>query len=532
VCSSDLAKPAETRHAKQHAKQRTSFFGHPLGLLNIFSTELCERFSYYGMRAILVFYLYTTLDSGGLGLSETDAMVVMSLFGSLVYLSSIIGGWLSDRVLGSYRSVLIGGIIIASGHAVLGLPFALAGTVLALFLIVVGTGLLKPNVSVMVGALYAKDDPRRQAGFSLLYMSINIGGFISPLVVGFASQAFGYHIAFVIPAVFMVLGIVCFAALGKRMLAGIGRSPVQPLAGSERRRWFVVIAAGSVVAVVGFVVLGLVGVLNTGTTGNLLFTVCAATALALFIFIIKDRRISSTERSRMFAYIPLFIAATCFFAIAEQQSSTIPLIVDNYIDNDLGFFKIPPAWYASINPLVIIILSPVFAAIWTKLGIRQPSIFVKLTIGIILASTGFVLLGMAFATQGGLPGGLPDDLQSSLSAGAQGGLPGNLSGGVILINPLWIIAALFLITVGELFISPTGLAATTLLSPAIHISKMMGLWFIANALGQGINAIAVRFFDLADPGAFYLIYAAIALATGMIILAISKKLLALAKGVR
>jgi POT family proton-dependent oligopeptide transporter len=176
--------------------RKRTFLGHPLGLLNVFSTEFCERFSYYGMRAILVFYLYDAVSDGGLGLSQTDSMIVMSLFGSLVYLSSIMGGWIADRVLGPYRSILLGCILIASGHVVLGAPLGVAGLVAAIMLIVIGTGLLKPNVSVMVGSLYDEDDPKRLAGFSLLYLSINIGAFLSPIIVGAVSQVIGYKTGF------------------------------------------------------------------------------------------------------------------------------------------------------------------------------------------------------------------------------------------------------------------------------------------------------------------------------------------------
>ncbi|MDR1713270.1 MAG: oligopeptide:H+ symporter [Coriobacteriales bacterium] len=485
-------------------KTTRGFFGHPLGLLNLFSTEFCERFSYYGMRAILVYYLYDATANGGLGLAETDAMIIMSLFGSLVYLTSIIGGWLADRLLGPYRSILYGGATIAAGHMVLGLPLGMGGTVVALGLIVLGTGLLKPNVSVMVGELYARDDPRRAAGFSLLYMSINIGGFISPLIVGGVSRASGYHVAFLIPAVFMALGLFVYIALSKRTLAGIGREVIEPLSMAEKQRWAWITVAGVVLLAAVLGGAQLLGVLSVQRLGDAIPVLCGGIAVVLFIVIFRDRQLTSDERSRMLAYIPLFLAATCFFAMSEQQSSTLAMVADKFVDKNLGGFEIPAAWYASINPLVIIFVSPIFAALWTRLGNRQPSLMVKVAVGLAIASGGFVILALGFFAAGPNPD----------------------------ISPLLLLAAYVFITLGELLLSPTGLAATTQLAPRVHLSKMMGLWFIATAMGQAVNAIAVQRFDASAPAGFYLAYALVALAVAALILIFRRRLLAWARGVR
>ncbi len=481
-----------------------SFFGHPMGLLSIFGTELCERFSYYGMRAILVYYIYDSVQAGGLEMSPTDALVIMSLFGSLVYLSSIVGGWLSDRVLGTYRCVFYGGIIITAGHIVLGLPLQELGLLIALALIVLGTGLLKPNVSAMVGQLYSKDDPRRQAGFSLLVMGINIGSFLSPLIVGITSEAVGYSIAFLIPAVMMTIAVVFFVALGKSTLRGIGREPVEPLTQGEKQRW-ALIAATAVIVCVGLgAVLALNNVLDLGIIGDSMPVVCTVIAAIIFFLLIRDRNGSSEERSRVIAFIPLFLASAMFWAISEQQSSTIALIADTHLQNTVLGFEVPPSWYASVNPLVIIIGSPVFILIWTRLGTRQISMVAKMAAGLFLAFSGFAVFAIAF----------------TLAQGAE------------LVSPLWILAGLTLMTVGELFLSPTGLAATTLLAPARHMSKMMSLWFISNSLGQGVIALTAGFFDAAAPEGFYLAFALVALVIGVLLLLMQKKLLVLARGVR
>lgn len=500
---SEHSQGSDSEHNESISEQKQGFFGHPLGLLNLFGTELCERFSYYGMRAILIYYMYDTVANGGLAMKETDALVIMSLFGSLVYLSSIVGGWLADRVMGAYRGVLFGGIVITAGHIVLGLPLGVMGLLIALLLIVIGTGLLKTNVSVMVGALYSEGDPRRQGGFSLLVMSINIGAFISPLIVGIVSETIGYNTAFLIPAAMMIVAVILYTLMGKSTLKGIGREPVQPLTEAEKRRWILL----GIVGVAALVALGTVLVLsNTDVMiiGEAMPVICTLIALAIFITLIKDRTTSATERSRVLAFIPLFLASAMFWAIAEQQSTTIALIADTQINNSVAGFHVPPSWYASVNPLVIIIGSPIFALAWSRLGTRQISIVAKMAVGLFLACAGFLVLAAAFLT----------------------------TGSETLVSPLWVIAGLTLMTTGELFLSPTGLSATSLLAPKRHMSKMMSLWFISNALGQGIIALTAGLFNEAAPGGFYLAFALVALVVGGILLLLQGRLLSIAKGVR
>jgi POT family proton-dependent oligopeptide transporter len=471
--------------------------------LNLFATEFCERFSYYGMRAILVFYLYDKVSDGGLGLSETDSMVIMSAFGSLVYLSSIAGGWLADRVLGPYRSILSGGIGIGAGHLVLGLPLGVSGTVLAMLLIIAGTGLLKPNVSVMVGMLYAKDDPRRQAGFSLLYLAINIGSLLSPLIVGSVSARAGYNVAFTIPAVFMGAGIFIYVALSKRTLAGLGRSPIDPLNPARSRQTRALLtAAGAAVLAAGGGLTYLHSREVVAISDSIPFA-CALTAAVIFVFIFQDKRVAAAERRRMVAYIPLFLAATIFFAISEQQSSTLAVVAKQCVDSNVGGFHIEASWFSSVNPLGIALLSPVFAALWTRLRGRQPSMVVKMALGLATAGAGFALLAAAFWS-----------------------LPGSAR-----LNPLWLVGALLVVTVGELLLSPTGLAASTLFAPEIHLSKVMGLWFLSSALGQAVNTITVQFFQPARAAGFFAAYAAVAVAFAVAMLALRGRLAGLMGGI-
>jgi POT family proton-dependent oligopeptide transporter len=490
---------------KSESEKDRKFLGHPLGLLNIFATEFCERFSYYGMRAVLIFYLYSTAADGGLGLSQTEAMVMMSMFGSLVYLSSIMGGWIADRLLGPYRSIMYGCITIAAGHIVLGAPFGLTGVYIALLLIIIGTGLLKPNVSVMVGMLYSKDDSRRQAGFSLLYLSINIGAFLSPLIVGSISQSVSYSTAFMIPAAVMGGGLLIYLGLSRRTLAGIGRKPVQPLSVEDKRHWRKILIIAALIIIVVAALIVILDFISIHTVTHAIPLGCALVAVILFIFLIRDKNVSAEERNRMKAYIPLFIAATCFFSISEQQASTFAVVAKEYVNDAIFGFDIPPSWFSSVNPLGIIVLSPLFAIAWTKLGKRQISIFSKMGLGLIIAGAGLVIIAVGFFLN-------------------------ENNGG--LLNPMWLIASITIITVGELFLSPTGLAATSLLAPENHISKVMGLWFISEALGQGINTITVQFFNGKAPETFFMIYAFAAFIIGVIVLILHKKLLALAGGIR
>ena len=481
-----------------------SFFGHPIGLLSLLSTELCERFSYYGMRAILVYYIYDSVVSGGLGLDHTTAMVIMSLFGSLVYLASILGGWVADRLFGPYKGVLFGGIIIMAGHIVLGLPLGVPGLYISLLLIILGTGLLKPNVSVMVGELYDIDDHRRQSGFSLLVMSINVGSFFSPLIVGIVSISAGYNIAFLIPAFMMFIALLIYTIMGKETLKGIGRQPVAPLSAAEKHRFCIIVIAVIAGVVVLSLILSFMKLLNIDLLSDFMPLICTIISAILFYFIIRDKNITTVERSRVYAFIPIFLTASIFWAIAEQQSSTIALIADTRVNNVIGSFNIPPSWYASINPLVIILLSPLFAILWTRLGKKQPSSFAKMAMGLFLAFCGFVIFAFAFWHVG--------------------------SNGQI--SPFWVIGGMTIVTIGELLLSPIGLSTTTLLSPSRHKSKMMSLWFISNALGQGVISLTVHFFNEDAPEGFYFSYALVALVIGLTLFLVRKKLLTLSKGIR
>lgn len=298
------------------------FFGHPLGLFTLFGTELWERFSYYGMRAILVFYITGTVADGGLGIEDAMGTAVVSIYGTAVYLLSVVGGWFADRVIGAYKATFLGGVIIAAGHVALALP-APAFSWLGICLVALGTGFLKPNVSSMVGELYERDDPRRQSAFSIFYMGINLGSFFSPLIVGFVRGQWGYHAGFLVAAVGMAFALVCFVA-GRKLLAGAGDHVPNPITPQERPK---IVRLLSFI-VVGVLALYLVVALIDDTFGlraivDTLSYLAFVVPILFFVVMYRSPKVTDPERSRLLAYIPLFVAAMLFFMIFEQAATTL-----------------------------------------------------------------------------------------------------------------------------------------------------------------------------------------------------------------
>ncbi|MDR1448151.1 MAG: oligopeptide:H+ symporter [Candidatus Ancillula sp.] len=477
-------------------KVTKTFLGHPIGLLNLFSTEFCERFSYYGMRAILVFYVYSSVASGGLGLSKQDALYVMTLFGSAVYMLSVLGGWLADRVIGAYYSILLGGAIIAVGHIVLGLPFTgVAGLFIALVLIAIGTGLLKPNVSSMVGTLYTDGDRRRAAGFNIFVLGINIGSFFSPIIVGGTQKVAGFHVAFTIPAVFMIVGLIVFYTLTKSTLGQIDHNPASPILPHERGRiltFFVVLILSIAVLVTILIALN---ILTLESFSIITPLVSVAIVTFLFASMISDKSLSKDERNKTISYIAIFVIAVVFWAIEELQSSVFATLAESRANNNVAGFHFPESWYQSVNPFVIIIGAPLLAIVWTKLK-KQPSIIMKMTSGLFLTCISFLIPAFAFA---------------SVSHTQK-------------VSPLFLIIPIAMFSLGELFVSPIGLSATTELAAKKYDSRLMAIWFLSNTLGQGINSFCVRFYDDQNPSPFFFGYAIVAAIIIVIVLLLLKPL--------
>lgn len=468
------------------------FFGHPRGLSTLWFTEFWERVSYYGMRAILLYYMYYQLNEGGLALPQSLAASLMSIYGSLVFMSGVIGGWLADRVLGSRRSILYGGLLIMCGHILLSVPSGGIGALYgSMVFITVGTGLLKPNISKVVGDLYAEHDDRRDAGFSLFYIGTNLGAFIAPLAVGGLRDLGGFHLGFSLAAVGMAIALVWYV-VGGRMLGDAGRAPANPL-GTDRVRALGRIAGGAVVVAAVVVVLALTGLLTARVIIDAVSVLGIVLPVCYFAVMLRSPRTTPVERSRVRAYIPLFVASLFFWMIEEQGSVVLATFADKRTALDAFGFHIPPEWFQSVNPLAIVVLAPVFATVWTRLGPRQPSTPRKFAIGLALA-------GLSYLFMMG---------------------PGLINGTHVLAGPLWLVGSFVIVILGELFLSPVGLSATTKLAPKAFASQMMSLWFLSDAAAQGISAQIVPVFGPSTEVAYFGIVGGVTVALGAVLFAVA-----------
>ncbi|MEK4191230.1 MULTISPECIES: peptide MFS transporter [Paenibacillus] len=478
------------------------FFGHPKGLFTLFFTEFWERFSYYGMRAILVYYMYYEVSQGGLGLPEDMALSIMSIYGSLVYMSGIIGGWLADRLLGTSRAVFYGGVLIMFGHILLAIPGNTTLFFASMVLIVLGTGLLKPNVSSIVGEIYSEQDNRRDAAFSIFYMGINLGGFLSPLIVGAVGMN-NFHLGFSIAAVGMFIGLVVYIMTRTKNLGLAGTIVHNPIPADQKKKIFTWIGVGLVVLAILITIGILTGVLTFETLIKIVGVLGLLIPTMYFIMMYRSPKTTAVERSRILAYIPLFIASIMFWAIQEQTSTVLASFADKRTQLDFAGLHISPAWFQSLNPLFIITLAPIFAWLWLKLGNRQPSIPQKFSLGLLFAGLSFLVILV----------------------------PAYFGGANSLVNPLWLVLSYFIIVIGELCLSPVGLSATTKLAPAAFTAQMMSMWFLSNAAAQAINAQIVKFYTPDTEMMYFGVIGGVALILALILFLFSSKIQNFMKGI-
>ncbi|EGD43770.1 peptide MFS transporter [Nocardioides sp. WG-D5] len=444
-----------------------SFLGQPRVLANLFGVELWERFSFYGMQGILAIYLYYSAAQGGLGISETVALGIVGAYGGAVYLSTIIAAWIADRLLGAERTLFASACLVVLGHLGLALIPGIAGVGVGLVLIALGSGGVKANASSLVGTLYAADDERRDAGFSLFYLGINLGALVGPLLTGLLQKQWGFHFGFGLAAVGMILGLVQYA-VGRRALPAASRVVPNPLPAAERGRWIGI----AVAAVALIVVLCLTGVITAPRLANIVIGISIVAAVALFAVILSSRLISSVERSRVWAMVPLFVASAVFWSLYQQQFTVMVVYSDQRLDRDIFGWEMPVSWVNSINPVFIILLAGVFAALWTKLGSRQPSTPVKFGLGTIL-------MGLAFWAFLLMPSGAHS---------------------VPLIGLAFI---LLLFTLAELLLSPVGLSLATKLAPQRFQTQMMALFFLSVALGTAMSGRLAEFYDVSNDSGFF-----------------------------
>jgi proton-dependent oligopeptide transporter, POT family len=437
----------------------TGFFGHPRGLATLFSIEMCERFSYYGMRALLILFMTAPIDAGGLAFPVTKAGAIYGLYGSMVYLLSLPGGWFADRISGHRRAVLYGGILIALGEFCLVAP-AIGTFYLGLVLLVFGTGLLKPNVSTIVGQLYGPTDHRRDAGFSIFYIGINVGALLAPLACGWVGERVSWRLGFGVAGLGMIAGLLQYA-FGAKYLGEAGKYPVvpeDPAAAQRAKRnaligALVSLAIGTVCAILAAT--GTVEItpeIISNTVGVLLVLI----SIAVFSWLIFGAGWTLTERKRFGAILVLFIASCLFWAIFEQAGSSLNLFAERSTNNSIFGYQFPASWFQSVQPILVVLFAPLFAWLWVTLGKHEPSSPAKFSVGLL-----FVGLSLAILV-----------------------IPARIAAGGIRVSPMWLTMTYLLQTIGELCLSPIGLSAMTKLAPVRVGGLMMGVWFVSISIGN------------------------------------------------
>jgi proton-dependent oligopeptide transporter, POT family len=487
----------------------TSFFGHPRGLATLFFTEMWERFSFYGMRALLILFMTATVENGGLGFDTRLAGVVYGIYTALVYMTNLPGGWIADRFIGARRAVFIGGVIIMLGHITLmftGLPFFYSG----LLMVIIGTGLLKPNVSTMVGDLYTQEDKRRDGGFSVFYMGINIGAFIAPLICGYLGQKVNWHFGFGAAAVGMFFGLLQYKMTEKHLgTIGLPSKQAQDATAlsSAKRQLFIGLGifVTAVIVLAGLVSSGVL-VVNPKSLSLAFGGIYLVLVLGYFGSLFSQKDWTQEERGRLSVIVVLFIAAALFWASYEQVGSTLSLFADRFTQNSVLGIAFPSSWWQSVHALLIIFFAPVFALIWVRLAKqnREPSIPLKFSWGLLFAGFSFLVL-------------VPAALFLSNNTGAK-------------VGPQWLFVVFFLQTMGELCLSPVGLSSMTKLAPARIVGQMMGVWFLAASVGNFIGGQVGSLFESFPLAQIFFTVFAFATSMGLLMFLARKKLATLIGG--
>lgn len=486
---------AQTQTAPSPTQDR-GFFGQPRVLANLFGVEMWERFSFYGMQGIVLLYLYYTASQGGLGMDEGTASAVIGAYGGLVYLATIPGAWLADRVLGSERTLFYSACLIMLGHIALSALPGYAGVIAGLLMVGIGSGGLKANATALVGTLYAEGDERRDAGFSIFYMGINLGALFGPLLTGLLQQEAGFHIGFLAAALGMALGLAQYA-VGRKQLPAEAHVVHNPLTASERTK----VVAVAVVALVAVLVLVLSGLVTAENLATWVLVVTAVGAVLLFLRIASSKKIDGVERGRVWAFVPMFLASTAFWSLYQQQFTVVTIYSDKRLDRDLFGWEMPVSWVQSINPVFIIVLAPLFAALWTRLGSRQPSTPLKFALGT-------AIMGVAFLLFVPMAGGGPQSAPL-----------------------LALIGILLVFTVAELLLSPVGLSLATKLAPEAFKTQMVSLFFLSVALGSVLAGYLGKFYSADHEAAYFGVLGLISVAVGLALAAVTKPIRRLMSGV-
>ncbi|WP_218689777.1 peptide MFS transporter [Psychrobacter sp. BF1] len=457
--------------AAELAALENGFMGHPKPLRPLFFTEMWERFSYYSIRPLLVLFMVASVGSGGFGFDEVTASAIYGIFAGSLYLAAVPGGWLADNWLGQERALWWGSIIIALGHLCIALSafFGMTLFFVGLMCIVLGSGLFKTCISVMVGALYPKGDSRRDGGFTLFYMGINIGALLAALIVGVFKEKGMWHVGFGFGGLGMLVSLLIYRFIAQKNLSRYAQAKGIEADWEKSNghynnigRWVLVFLA-ALAAIVMLVSTGIMP-FAPAVVASYMTYIIAAVVLIYFAVMFISPRLDKSDKLRLLICFILIIGSTLFWSSFEQQPTSFNLFADNYTDLNVLGFEIPSIWFQSLNPLFILILAPIASILWVKLGNRglEPNSMTKFALGMLLAAAGFAL--MIFASKSILTN--------------DGGLA----------SPLWLVGSLFLLTLGELALSPVGLSAMTKLAPKGMQGQMMGLFFASVAMGNLVAA--------------------------------------------
>jgi POT family proton-dependent oligopeptide transporter len=485
----------------------TSFFGQPRGLATLFFTEMWERFSYYGMRALLILFMTASVAHGGLGFPVVKAGAIYGFYTAMVYLLSLPGGWVADRIFGQRRAVLYGGILIVAGQAFLMSP-GVEGFYAGLGLLMFGTGMLKPNASTMVGQLYAQGDRRRDSGFSIYYMGINLGALLAPLAVGWVGERISWRLGFGLAGLGMVAGLIQYVMGGKYLgSAGLHPAPPKsPRAGRRLKRNTALVALASAVIVGAVVLLSATGRLDitaqqvSASLGLVLILVSAG----IFAWLLLGRGWSMTERKRSGAILVLFLASAVFWAAYEQAGSSLSLFAERSTNRVVLGFDFPASWFQFVPALFVMILAPTFAWLWIALGKREPSSPAKFAWALLFGAIAFAIL-------------VPP---------ARAAMKGAL------VSPWWLTGTYFIQTVGEMCLSPVGLSAMSKLAPARVAGLMMGLFFVSISIGDYLAGIAASLYESMPLPTLFGIVACISFGAALVLVVLVKPTVRLMGGVK
>jgi POT family proton-dependent oligopeptide transporter len=486
-----------------------TLFGHPLGLITCFSVEFFERFTYYGMRSMLVLFLSASMvgQNPGFGLDGATAGAVYALFTGGAYLLAIPGGWLADRVIGHRKAIFIGGLLIAAGNFILAIPATPTVFYSGIFVMVLGIGLLKPNVSTVVGTMYeGMPGAKRDAGFSFFYMGINLGATVGPIIASGIGEKVNWHRGFFICGVATLLGTLFFL-FSQRWLGNAGHPPTDVPAAERKRTWTMLIGITVAAAVLAVVLFTREHPPTEHQLALGLFAVQVALAVFFFGYVLLAKEIDVAAKKKIGVIVVFFFCAVLFWGGFEQQGTTFNTFAFEYTDrsylgSQFADGQHPATWYQSINPIFIILLAPVFAILWTVLGNKKkdPSAPTKMGLGLLLLGAGFLVM-----------------MWGAQAVGASGGKVG----------PSWLVIAFLLHTLGELCLSPVGLSNVTKLAPPKYVSRMMGTWFLGTAIGNTIAGLVGGQFAEAKVDQMpriFLVMTLIGAGAGVIILIISRGL--------